>query len=73
VFNNITLTYLVTSGETRNGRFSRKCPTSLSPLNYYHLFPENEDIRQMLVETGFEDIKIYDGKDDYLVSAQKSC
>jgi len=37
-----------------------------------HLFPENEDTRRMLSETGFEDINISDGKEDYLVSARKS-
>jgi len=37
-----------------------------------HLFPENENTRRMLSEAGFEDIGIYDGKDDYLVSARKS-
>lgn len=37
-----------------------------------HLFPENEDVRRMLSEAGFEDIEIYDGKEDYLISARKS-
>jgi len=37
-----------------------------------HLFPENEDIRRMLSEAGFEDISISDGKEDYLVSARKT-
>jgi demethylmenaquinone methyltransferase/2-methoxy-6-polyprenyl-1,4-benzoquinol methylase len=37
-----------------------------------HLFPENEDTRRMLSEAGFEDIRISDGKEDYLVSARKS-
>ena len=37
-----------------------------------HLFPENESTRRMLSEAGFDDIGIYDGKDDYLVSARKS-
>jgi ubiquinone/menaquinone biosynthesis C-methylase UbiE len=36
-----------------------------------HLFPENEDIRRMLSEVGFEDINISDGEKDYLVSARK--
>jgi len=42
------------------------------PEVYDHLFPENESIRQMLSETGFVDIHINDGKDDYLVTARKS-
>ena len=37
-----------------------------------HVFPENEDTYRMLSETGFEDIKISDGKDAYLVCAKKS-
>ncbi len=37
-----------------------------------HPFPENEDTRRMLSEAGFEDIRISDGKEDYLVSARKS-
>jgi len=36
-----------------------------------HLFPENDNTRRILSEAGFEDIEIYDGKDDYLVSAHK--
>jgi ubiquinone/menaquinone biosynthesis C-methylase UbiE len=36
-----------------------------------HLLPENEDLRRMLIETGFIDIIIDDGADDYLVSARK--
>jgi ubiquinone/menaquinone biosynthesis C-methylase UbiE len=36
-----------------------------------HLFPENNDTRRMLSESGFEDIQIFDGKDDYLASARK--
>jgi demethylmenaquinone methyltransferase/2-methoxy-6-polyprenyl-1,4-benzoquinol methylase len=37
-----------------------------------HLFPENEETHRMLSEAGFEDIRISDGEDDYLVSARKS-
>lgn len=37
-----------------------------------HVFPENEDTYRMLSETGFEDIKINDDKDAYLVCAKKS-
>lgn len=37
-----------------------------------HVFPENEDTYRMLSETGFEDIKISDDKDAYLVCARKS-
>lgn len=36
-----------------------------------HLFPENDDTRRMLSEVGFEDVQIFDGKDDYLASALK--
>jgi ubiquinone/menaquinone biosynthesis C-methylase UbiE len=37
-----------------------------------HLFPENEETRSLLSGAGFEDIRISDGRDDYLVSARKS-
>jgi demethylmenaquinone methyltransferase/2-methoxy-6-polyprenyl-1,4-benzoquinol methylase len=37
-----------------------------------HLFPENEETHRMLSEARFEDIRISDGEDDYLVSARKS-
>jgi len=37
-----------------------------------HLFPENEETHRMLSEAGFEDIRISDGEDDYLVCARKS-
>ncbi|OGN99192.1 MAG: hypothetical protein A2Y58_02005 [Chloroflexi bacterium RBG_13_51_52] len=36
-----------------------------------HLFPENDNMRRLLSEAGFEDIEIYDGKDNYLASARK--
>jgi len=36
-----------------------------------HLFPENKAMRQMLEETGFTDIEIYDGQNDYLARACK--
>ena len=37
-----------------------------------HVFPENDETRQMLLEAGFEDVIISDGKADYLASARKS-
>lgn len=37
-----------------------------------HVFPENDATRRMLIETGFEDVIISDGKEDYLASARKS-
>jgi ubiquinone/menaquinone biosynthesis C-methylase UbiE len=37
-----------------------------------HIFPENDETRRMLLEAGFTDIDIRDGKEDYLVSARKS-
>jgi ubiquinone/menaquinone biosynthesis C-methylase UbiE len=37
-----------------------------------HIFPENSETQYMLAEAGFEDINIYDGAEDYLVSVRKS-
>lgn len=37
-----------------------------------HLFPENNEMREMLKESGFIDVSIDDGLNDYLASARKS-
>jgi len=37
-----------------------------------HVFPENEDLRRMLIEAGFIDITIEDGEDSYLVTGKKA-
>ena len=36
-----------------------------------HLCPENDDMRRMLIETGFNDVSIDDGMEDYLARARK--
>ena len=36
-----------------------------------HLFPENDEVRQMLIEAGFTDIRISEGKNDYLAAARR--
>ncbi len=36
-----------------------------------HLFPQNEETRRMLSDSGFIDIEVEDGKDDYLITARK--
>ena len=37
-----------------------------------HVFPENEETRRMLLEAGFDNVIISEGKADYLASARKS-
>jgi len=36
-----------------------------------HLFPENDEVRQMLIEAGFTDIRISEGENDYLAAARR--
>lgn len=37
-----------------------------------HLFPENEDMRRLLLEAGFTSVSIDDGDEDYLAKARKA-
>jgi ubiquinone/menaquinone biosynthesis C-methylase UbiE len=43
-----------------------------SPEVSDHLFPENDEVYRMLWTTGFRNIEIADGVDNYLVSADKT-
>lgn len=41
------------------------------PEVHDHLLPENEEMRRLLSEAGFEDISVRDGESDYMASARK--